>query len=430
MIRLNSTRCYLLVFILVLGALLPEQSAATTIATGVPSLATAYSSQRKIVADPSGNLYVVYLALQKKDQLNYTQVYLSESEDNGTTWRTLGQVSSGPYDSERATVIIDANQRLHIFWTKFVGEHEYGQIFYRVYDHGHFSTEQQLTSSAAYSGYPSAAFDSKGRIHLVWYGYDGIAYQVFYSKYDAGNWSSPVRLSQGYPDSLNPTIAVDSNDNLYVSWYKSNGRNYEVNFVRWAGAWEDHAVLSYGRDDAIDPTSAIDAQNNVYVVWSQGDGTHNQLYFTELSGAKWSIPVTITSGNLGSEAPSIADLGHAGLYVMYAKGDGQIYMNNLKAGVWSGEQRITSVGAGFNSYPSVRWSYYYNSFDKKPGRVDYVWTSLEGTVNSVQYGWMAVSNLSAGEIVNTAGASYVLEGMAVAGIFVLIIIYKRPWLKP
>lgn len=262
---MNTVNSYALVFVIVLGALLPGQSGATTVATRVPSLATAYSSQRKIVADSSGILYVVYLGLpQRKDEPNFTQVYLSESQDNGTTWRLLGQVSTGPYNSERATVIIDANGRLHIFWTKFVGEEEYGQIFYRIYDHGSFSAEQQLTSAAAYSGYPSAAFDSKGRIHLVWYGYDGVAYQVYYSKYDDGNWSAPIRLSQGYPDSLNPTVAVDSSDNVYVAWYKSNGRNYEINFVRWvAGAWEDHTVLSYGRSDAFDPTTAIDAEQSI-----------------------------------------------------------------------------------------------------------------------------------------------------------------------
>ncbi len=412
--------------IIILAASLPAQSNGTVVATGVPTLATAYSSQRKIVAGSSGNLYVVYLALpQRKDELNYTQVYLSESEDHGTTWRVLGQVSSGPYDSERATVIIDAKDRLHIFWTKFVGEHEYGQIFYRIYDHGNFSTEQQLTSSAAYSGYPSAAFDSKGRIHLVWYGYDGVAYQVFYSRYDGSNWSSPIRLSQGYPDSLNPTVAVDSNDDVYVAWYKSNGRNYEINFVRWAGAWEDRIVLSYGRSDAVDPTTAIDSQNNVYVVWSQGDGTHNQLYFRELSGGKWSAPATITSGDLGSEAPSIAVEDNAGLYVMYAKSDGQIYINHLRAAVWSGEERMTSTG--FNSYPSVRWSYYYNVLDREAERLDYVWTSLAGTVSSVKYG--SVPIISPSETGKTCETGLLVTGIAIIAITILITIYKRPWLR-
>jgi hypothetical protein len=415
--------CEALIIILALS--LPAQSNGTVVATGVPTLTTAYSSQRKIVADSSGNLYVVYLALpqRRKNELNYTQVYLSQSEDHGATWRVLGQVSSGPYDSERATVIIDANERLHIFWTKFVGEHEYGQIFYRIYDQGSFSTEQQLTSSAAYSGYPSAAFDSKGRIHLVWYGYDGVAYQVFYSRYERGNWSSPIRLSQGYPDSLNPTVAVDSNDNVYVAWYKSNGRNYEINFVRWAGEWEGRILLSYGRGDAVDPTTAIDYQNNVYVVWSQGDGTHNQLYFRELSGGKWSEPAAITSGDLGSEEPSIAVENDAGLYVTYAKGDGQIYVNHLRAGVWSGEQKLTSTG--FNTYPSVRWSYYYNMLNKEAERLDYVWTSLAGTVSSVNYGDIPI--VSPNETDKGTETVFLMTGIAIAAITILITIHKRPW---
>lgn len=426
--KLNLQSSYAFAIMLLLAVSQPAQSNGAVVATGVPTLATAYSSQRKIVADISGNLYVVYLALpQRKDAPNFTQVYLSESDDNGATWRVLGQVSSGPYTSERATVIIDASERLHIFWTKFVGEDEYGQIFYRVYDHGSFSAERQLTSSAAYSGYPSAAFDAKGRIHLVWYGYDGVAYQVFYSKYDSGNWSLPIRLSQGYPDSLNPTVAVDSNDNVYVAWYKSNGRNYEVNFVRWADGWRDRTVLSYGRNDAVDPTIAIDVQNNAYVVWSQGNVTHSQLYFRELSGGKWSLPTAITSGDVDSEEPSIAVEDDAGLYVMYAKGDGQIYINHFEAGVWSREQRVTSTG--FNSYPSVRWSYYYNFLNEKAERLDYVWTSFEGIVSSVRYGNTPISGPPHNGLGLTDDTGYIVAGIAIIAASVLITIYKRPWLR-
>lgn len=137
------------------------------------------------------------------------------------------------------------------------------------------------------------------------------------------------------------------------------------------------------------------------------------------------MPVTITSGNLGSEAPSIAVQGEAALYVMYAKGDGQIYMNNFRGGVWSGEEMVTS--AGFNSYPSVRWSYYYNPSDRKSQRLDYVWTSLAGTVSSVQYAWAAIPNFNPTEKGTAVQTSYLLAGMAIAGVSVLIIIYKRPW---
>jgi hypothetical protein len=421
-----SAYAFAVMFLVVISQ--PTQLNGTIVAVGVPTLATAYSSQRKIVADAAGHLYAVYLALpQRKDDLNFTQVYLSESDDNGTTWRVLGEVSSGPYTSERATITTDASGRLHIFWTKFVGEQEYGQIFYRIFEHGSFSPEQQLTSSAAYSGYPSAALDSKGVLHLVWYGYDGVAYQVYYSRYDGSNWSQPVRLSQGYPDSLNPTIAVDSNDNVYVAWYKSNGRNYEINFVRWNGAWVDHMVLSYGRNDAIDPTMAVDAQNHVYVVWSQGNVTQSQLYFAELTAGKWSLPVAITSGGIGAEQPSIADEGEAGLYVIYARGDGEICLKHLKGGVWSPEQKITSNG--FNSYPSLRWSYYDNPPYNGLARLDYVWTSLVGAISTVRYGSTQVPGPVESASPKAVGSSYLAVGAAIIAAGILVTIYKRPWVR-
>jgi hypothetical protein len=424
--KLKAPYSYALAAVFLLVIFHPAQSNGTVVAIGVPTLATAYSSQRKIVSDVAGRLYAVYLALpQRKNDLNFTQVYLSESEDNGTTWRVLGQVSSGPYNSERATIITDADGRLRIFWTKFVGEQEYGQIFYRIFDHGSFSSEQQLTSSAAYSGYPSAAIDSKGVLHLVWYGYDGVAYQVFYSRYDSTTWSPPIRLSQGYPDSLNPTVAVDSKDNVYVAWYKSNGRYYEINSVRWNGAWVDHAVLSHGRTDAVDPSMAVDAQDHVNVVWSQGNVTQSQLYFAQLAQGKWSLPVSITSGQTSSVEPSIAAEGEAGLYVMYAKDNGQIYMKHREAGVWSLEEKMTSTG--FNSYPSVRWSYYYNPQYSGSARLDYVWTSLQGTVSTVRYGSTPIPTSVQIRSGNAALTSYLAAGVAIVALGVLITVYKRPW---
>lgn len=130
-------------------------------------------------------------------------------------------MSEGEFNSVRLSLAIDAADRVHVFWTKFI--EEYGQIFQRVYSQGMWSAEQQITSGEGYSGFPSVAVDSKGVLHLVWYSFDGSTYQVYYSRYDFNNnWSTPVRLSQGYPDSVNPTIAVDSKDNLHVAWYKSN----------------------------------------------------------------------------------------------------------------------------------------------------------------------------------------------------------------
>ena len=356
---------------------IPLQASVTTIETQAAPFATAFSSQRKLVRDSRGDLFAVYL----KQDGNLSQVYLSESTNNGDKWQELGRVSDGQNQAARVTVTIDGKDRVHIFWTKFI--EEYGQITYRTYDHGAWSKAYQITSGPAYSGYPAATLDSKGRIHLVWYGFDGTAYQVFYSRFDGSNWTQPIKLSQGFPDSVNPTIAVDSNDNLHVAWYKSNGRQYQIYYVDWAGSWGEQVVLSSGLTDSFNPTIAVDPSDQVYVAWDKGEANRTRIYYAMFSGGAWSQQAPLTSADSAAENPSITVDAEGNVYVFYDKADGQIHMVERLAGTWSNEKGLTTTGV--NEYPSVRWSYNNNPLNGASGSIDLLWTSEENGKMSVQF---------------------------------------------
>lgn len=368
-------------FLVLTIALMPAQVTAFTVSTGVTSNATAFGSQRKIVRDSAGNLFVVYL----KSSSGSSQVILSESSNDGETWNDVGRVSDYNFTAARATIAIDAQNRLHIFWTQFVGE--YGQVFYKVYAGGAWSRETQLTSGAAYSGYPSAAFDSKGTLHLVWYGYDGVAYQVFYSHLEGGDWSKPDKLSSGFPDSLNPSIAVDYQGNLHVVWFKNNGHYYQINYIRWSGSWLNQIALSSPYTDAADPTIAVDASGNVHLAWDQGEGQRTQIYYAVYQNGTWAAPFPVISINSGAENPSIGVDSAGTVYVLYdERENGLIYLRQ-RSQEWSTETQITSGGE--SSYPNVRWSF-FNDFAKD--KVDFVWTSKEGGSYQIQFGGFQVNN--------------------------------------
>lgn len=372
---------------------LPAQAHFATVAEGVSGLSTAFGSQRKIVRDNSGILYVVLLKVME----DRSAVFLSRSDDDGLSWMEVGQVSDGQFNAARTTIAIDAQNRLHIFWTKFVpevGEEEYGQIAYRMYDRGVWSLEEQLTHGNAYSGYPSAAVDSKGRIHLVWYGFDGEAYQVFYTMSEGGGWMPPIKLSQGFPDSVNPTVAVDSHDNVHVAWYKSNGRQYQIYYIRWSGSWGEQIVLSSGLTDSFNPTIAIDRNDDVYVVWDKGEAGQTQIYYSVFRNGAWSPQTQLTSGNEGAENPTVAVDAQGRVYVFYDKTDGQIYGLKYTTS-WSPETRLTSEGE--NKYPSVRWSYYNNPATETDGTVDFVWTSKQAGITKVLFAKLTVSSPPSGD---------------------------------
>ncbi len=409
----------ILLFLTFVILLLPGQSAFGTVDSGVTASSTAFSSQRKLVRDSSGNLFVVYL----KPVENLSEVFLSESTDNGVTWREVGQVSVGKFESVRASVAIDTKDQIYVFWTKFIGK--YGQISYRVYDKDGWSEEHQLTSGDAYSGYPSACFDSKGKIHLVWYGFDGTAYQVFYASFEGVQWSTPIKLSQGYPDSVNPTVAIDSSNNIHVAWFKSNGRRYQINYIHWSGRWGSQVVLSSPSADAYNPSLAIDSKGRVFVVWDEGQGPITQIYYSVYGGAGWSHETPITVGP-SAQNPSIAIDGQDNVYVIYDKSDGQIYLKKFD-GAWSPEEIVTS--SGVNTYPTLRWSFLNNPYSGPGGRIDLAWTSKEGGISSVKYAAFNITAINSEQITQglegklPATDASTISMLAVAGLVVLVLVY-------
>lgn len=399
------------------------QAAPITVATNVSPSSTSFSSQRKIVRDSEGNIFTVYLRTVN----NYSQVFLSESADNGTVWREIDQVSQGNYDSVRVSIAIDSEDRVHIFWTQLIGE--YGQIMYRTYGRAGWSTQEQLTSGDAYSGFPSAAFDSEGRLHLIWYGYDGIAYQVYYTRLEGATWSDPVKLSQGFPDSVNPTVAVDSRNNVHVAWYKSNGRHYQINYLRWSNGWGPQQILSSGVEDAFNPSMAIDSKDAVYVAWDAGTGPRTQIYYTVYRAGQWSEQESLTSGESGARNPSIAVDAQDSVYAFYDKTDGQIYLRKYSSG-WEPEEKLTESAE--NTFPSVRWSYCNNPSSGAGGQVDYVWTSTNADVTSLMYNGMHITEKPGFGHLNLQPFNIQLAAIAVAGILMMVLLPKllSPTWKP
>ena len=280
-----------------------------------------------------------------------------------------------------------------------------------------------MTSGPAYSGYPSASIDSRGHIHLVWYGFDGTAYQVFYTHFNGNNWSAPIKLSEGFPDSVNPTIAVDSKDNLHVAWFKSNGRQYQIYYIRWSGSWSDQIVLSSGLTDSFNPSIAVDRMDRVYVVWDKGEAGRTQIYYVVYDDGTWTQQSPLTTDEVGSENPSVAVNNLGTVYVFYDKTDGQIYLRKF-SGVLLPEERLTSSGE--NSYPSVRWSFNQNPFSDAGGRIDYVWTSKENGQVRVFYGQLGIERHSIQRVEDRSflvksGAAVTVVGVTLF----LLFLYRR-----
>ncbi len=375
--------------------------------------ATAYSSQRKIVRNAAGELFVVYL----KRISNHTQVYLAKSSDEGNTWIDGAQVSHGDFESVRAALAIDSRGIIYVTWTKFVGG--YGQIYYRTYSAGTLSDEVTVTSGDAYSGFPSIAVDSKDLVHVVWYGFDGFAYQIYYSSYDGVVWSLPQQLSQGFPDSVNPSIAVDLFDRLHVVWYKNNGRQYQIYYVNRTRDWSDQTVISSGSTDSYNPSIAIDGRNAIHVVWDKQVDGFTQIFYSKSENG-WTSQLQLTTGQTRAENPSITIDASGNLYVFFERGDREIYLKKYQ-GRWLDDQKISNDGE--NSFPSSRWSFNHSP---RNGTVDVIWTHQDQLAYRIRYKQFQTGSPPISEVQQSPTAYIFFASLAVlTGILAVWMAKKR-----
>lgn len=350
---------------------------------------SSYNSQRKIVRDPAGRIYVAYT----KPIDNFSQVFVQISEDQGKTWRDLAHISPPTGDATTPMIAIDSQQNLHIFWTQYI--QNVRQIFYAPIERGKASPAQALTSGPAYNGFPSAAFDSKGQLHLVWYGLEEGVYQIWYRRKDQDGWSTLIKLSTGFPDSVNPTIATDAQDNVHVAWYQFDSARgvYQIFYRRYnarTGQWEHRRSLGRTETNALSPSIAVDTQGRVHFTWEQQDEKNRfQIAYSVLTEREVFPPIWLTSGEISATDPSIALDLPGRIYVFYVKGDGQIYLRRFDGTAWKPEERVTTQG--HNEYPSARWSFYHNPLTGINAKMDYIWTEELNDGNSqIRYGAIAI----------------------------------------
>jgi hypothetical protein len=229
----------------------PDHPISTVIDTTEDPKAMGYPDGRKIVRDAAGNLYVAYRKKFKFDRRTAYHIFVARSTDNGRTWTVLN--GGRPIEA-----VGDQNQRV-----------------------------------------PAIAIDSRGTIHVVWYGKDGKDYgnnenQIKYaSSTDGGaSWSlwRNIAYIAGYADEAawqeHPALYIDDTDILYVVWEGCDSQYREapqVKFIRstdggrqWS-TWQNIAPTPTNHSR---PTIVGQAGRALYVLAYGRTGSKQQIIYT------------------------------------------------------------------------------------------------------------------------------------------------------
>lgn len=289
-----------------------------------------YSGQRKIVSASDGSVYVAY----RKNFRNNSEIFVAR------IFSQYGKTTITGTDKPIAAIGREDDQRV-----------------------------------------PSMAIDSKGKIHVLWYGSDEAGVknnrQIKYaSSSDKGkSWSSwrNITFVPGFAPEMDmwqehPMLLVGRDDTLYAVWEgKDNAQKYQqIKFSfsanggdSWS-AWKNvHATPGASQSR---PSLVEDPQGRLYLfMYSSGgrsDGIQKILYASSLDkGVSWSAWKVLSDGKSDARHVSASSDALGNVFVAWrqstgSNGPSQILFRTLKNGRWS---RVASVSPSsrFQFFPSL-----------------------------------------------------------------------------
>jgi hypothetical protein len=327
--------------------------AAVIVSGGAAADATASNNQVKIVRTSIG-LVAAYAGTSG----GIPQVFLSVSHDAGGHWSTLTQVSAGPVPSRLAALASDSRGRVHVVWTRYDGG--VGKIYHRVWNGRWTGPQERISPPSGYAGYPALALDRTGLPHVVWYGIregSGAAYtrhqsiyEIYYVGFDGRAWSRPFLISTGVPDSINPALAPDHLGRLHAVWYQFDGRVFQARYAERTNQWTASEGVFRSRFDEFNPDLAVDPEGRVSLAWERHEDQQSVIMYTRRSGGRWDAPIAITDGTSPAYHPSVAIGASGDVYVLWDQDDGHIYARRF-TGRWIPAVRMTADGV--NTFPGA-----------------------------------------------------------------------------
>jgi hypothetical protein len=376
-----------LLTLVVLASVTPAPSAppapvphAVLVARGAAPDATASNNEVKLVR-ARGALIAAYAG----GSASAPQILLAASRDNGEHWAPLGQASEGPIASRLAALAADASGRVHVVWTRY--DDGVGKVYYREWagpGPGAWAAPQRrISAPGIYAGYPAVAVDRLGHPAVVWYGIregptpvatkHGSIYEILYAGFDGRSWSHPSLISTGIPDSINPALAADSGGRLHAVWYQYNGRVYQVRYARFDGRWDAAAGVSRTPADEFNPDIAVGAQDGLALAWEQHDPRGSAIDYAARDGGGWASPIAVSDGALSAFHPSVAADATGTVWIAWDADDGRIYARRFQHR-WDAPLRLTADGG--NVFPNVL---------SEDGVLDVIWTHQDPAGASVYF---------------------------------------------
>jgi hypothetical protein len=274
-----------------------------------------------ITSDSKGHLHAAFEGYAKGSKVS--DIFCSESTDEGKTWTTPVDVSKTAGTSLHPDIGIEKNGAIDIVWNDTVsGEGTPDIYFSRSTDGGKVWTKPfDVSNTPASSDEPSLAVGPDNSINVVWSDTSGGEKNadIYYScSKDGGKtWGkNPLlpadNISQTPAISSEPTISAGPDGTLHVAWRDTtlSKAHPDIFYVRrLKGSWSKPVDVSNNSGVSFDPVITCGPSGKVYMAWSDNSKHENSpdIFCAEASGGGGFDPPVDVSNTPGvSNAPDLA----------------------------------------------------------------------------------------------------------------------------
>lgn len=316
--------------------------------------------------------------------------------DEYKTWSPLKRLTWNQGDSMNPTLIMSADNNLHIFWED--DSHGNNEIISKTSaDSGESWTSPiRLTWTSAPSQSPEAVVDSDENIHLVYEEFISGKAEIYYKKGvgKGASWSAPQRITWNSGESRQPVVSIDTEDTLHLFWEDDTSGNYEIFYKQSMNGglnWSAPQRLTWTSGDSVSPEVAIDLSNFIFLFWEENISGNSEIFCKQSQdgGLTWSVPARL-SWNSGVSIGPIAEVDIDGFIHLtwwdLTPGNPEIfYKKSTNQGkIWTSSRRMT-----WNNGSSLT-----PELDSDPnGNLHLVWSQF----NSGQYDLFIDSSSSRGD---------------------------------
>lgn len=187
-------------------------------------------------------------------------------------WRTPTLVPGAEGDVWAPQAVLDGTGRLWIVWSQQVqGNFD---IFARVLEEGgEWGREYRLSGDANPDIHPRAVSDGRGRLWVVWQGFQRGNSDLFLRHWDGETWGPEVALTRDEANDWEPALAVGSGQRVWVAWDSYRKGNYDI-YLRWfeTGKLGPEVAVTDSPLFEAHATVAVDGEDRVWIAWDEAGG--------------------------------------------------------------------------------------------------------------------------------------------------------------